>query len=161
MTIMNADSNKITIVTAFYFDFIYHVDRVFGIYHLCIPIWIVSEIIVIIYDKSYQYFKPYNKIISWFEYIHGLTKLLGAFIPYYRKCLALQTKRYTFYDSFQVIHLPPILFHNLTFNLVLALLLSVNSINLLMLVTYKFPKSIISIVCKNNWLAKDQSYALL
>ncbi len=140
---------------------IYHIDHVSGVHRLCIPTSVASEVIAIAHGEGHPGFARCYEIVSRSWYIRGLTKLLRAFIRHCLQCLQLQTRRYPPYDSLQPIHSPPVPFHTLTLDFVLALPLSAAGFNSLMSVTCKFPKRVTLVEGKDTWSAKDWAYMLL
>lgn len=73
----------------------------------------------------------------------------------------MQTRRHPPYGSLQPIHSPPVPFHTVTLDFVLALHLSAAGFNSLMSVTCKFSKQVTLVEGKNTWAAKDWAYTLL
>lgn len=122
------------------FKFLYHINKLTNIYHLCIPLSIALDILALTHEEGHSGFSRYYKIImcSWF--IRGLTKLLRSFICYCLQCMALQTRRYSSYGSLQPIKTPLVSFFTLTLDFVLALPLSKEKFNAIILVTCKFLK---------------------
>lgn len=61
-------------------DFLYHVNRITGVYQLCIPLAIATDMISIAHGEEHPGFACYRKIVlrSWF--ITRLTRLLQAYI---------------------------------------------------------------------------------
>lgn len=66
---------------------IYHVNHVFGMHCLCIPILVAGEIIAIAYGKGHPGFAQCYEIVFCSWYIRSLTKLLRAFIYHCLQCL--------------------------------------------------------------------------
>ena len=143
-------SDEITTPLALGPKLIYHVNHVFGVHRLCIPTSVASEIIAIAYGKGHPGFAWCYEIVSCFWYIRDLTKLLRAFIRHCPQCLQLQTRRHLLYGSLQPIYSPPVIFHTLTLDFVLALPLSTDGFNLLMSVTCKFSKRVTLVEDKNT-----------
>lgn len=71
---------------------LYHVNKIIGVYYLCIPLSVALDILAIAHGEEHPSFSCCYKIIirSWF--IRGLTKLFRTFIYLYSQCLALQTR---------------------------------------------------------------------
>lgn len=139
--------------------FLYHVNKVTGIYHLCIPPSVALDILAIAHEERHLGFSCCYKIIAHSWFIQGLTKLLQAFIHHCFQCLALQTRRHVPYGSLQRIKSPPVPFFTLTLDFVLTLPVSANEYNTLMLITCKFSKRITLIEGVDTWSAKQWAHA--
>lgn len=134
--------NENTTPPALRHKLIYHIDLVSGVYRLCVPTSVASEVIAIAHGEGHPGFARYYEIVSRSWYIRDLTKLLRAFIRHCPQCLQLQTRRHPPYGPLQPIHLPPVPFHTLTLDFVLALPLSAAGYNSLMSVTCNFWKRV-------------------
>lgn len=75
--------------------------------------------------------------------------------------MALQTRRHALYGSLQPIESPPVPFFTLILDFILALLVSADGFNALMLVTCRFSKRITLIEGIDSWSAKQWAYAFL
>ena len=62
---------------------LYYVNKVIGIYCLCMPPSMASYIFILAYGKGYLAFSRCYKNISYFWFIYELTNLLWVFICYY------------------------------------------------------------------------------
>lgn len=138
---------------------LYHVNKLTGVYRLCIPPSITSNILAIVYGEGHLGFSRCYKIIARFWFIRGLTKLLRSFIQHCPQCLALQTRRHPLYGLLQPIESPPVFFFTLTLDFVLALLLNKEKFNAIMSLTCKFWKQVTLIPGANMWSAEDWAYA--
>lgn len=158
---VNNQLNKNAAPLALRHKLIYYNNHVSGMYCLCIPTSVATEVIAIMHGEGHPGFAWCYEIVSRSGYIRGLTKLLQDFIRHYPQYLQLQTRRHLPYGFLQPIHSPPVSFHTLTFEFVLALPLSTARFNLLMSVTCKFSKQVTLVEGKDIWSAKDWTYVLL
>lgn len=140
---------------------LYHVNRVTDVYWLCIPLLVALDILGITHEEGHPGFSCCYKIIARSWFIHGLTKLLCSFICHCLQCLALQTRRHPPYGSLQYMKFPPVPFFVLTLDFVLALLLTKEKLNAIMLVTCKFSKRVTLIKGVNTWSAEDWAHGFL
>lgn len=141
-------------------DLLYHVDRITGVYQLCIPPAVATDIIAIAHGEGHPGFAHCREIVSRSWFIKGLTRLLRVYIQQCPNCLALQTRRHLPYRSLQPIQSPPVLFFTLTLDFILALSLSPKGYNALMSVTCKFSKRITLVPGKDTWSVADLGLCL-
>ena len=137
---------------------IFHLDRSTCVRRLCIPPFMAPELLSIVYGEGHPGFLCCHEIISRSWFIQGLTKLLRSFIRYRQQCLSLQTRKHALYGSLQPIQSPPVPFFTLTLDFVLALPMSKEGYNTLMLVTCKFSKRVTLIKGKDTFTAKDWAH---
>ncbi len=102
-------------------DLIYHVDRFTGLQRLCIPQPLIKEILALAHGDGHPGFQRCHEIVTKSWYIHGLTKALRDYIAHCPECLILQTRRHKPYGALQPISSPPVPFHTITLDFVLAL----------------------------------------
>ncbi len=140
---------------------LYHINRLTNVHRLYISPSVASDILAIAHGEGHPGFSRCYKIITRSWFIHGLTKLLRAFIRYCPECLALQTRRHAPYGSLQLIKSPPVPFFTLTLDFVLALPLSKGDYNALMSVTCKFSKRITLIEGADTWSVEQWAHAFL
>lgn len=133
----------------------FHINRLTNVHHLCISPSVAPDILAIPHGEGHPGFSHCYKIITRSWFIHGLTKLLRAFICYCPECLVLQTRRHAPYGSLQPIKSPPVPFFTLTLDFVLALPLFKGDYNALMSVTCKFSKRITLIEGADTWSAEQ------
>lgn len=143
-------------------DLIFHVDKISGSQRLCVPSNLVKEIFMIAHgnNNGHPGFQRCYEIVSTSWYIHGLTRLLRNFIRHCPECLILQTRRHSPYGSLQPISSPPVPFHTLTVDFILALPVS-NGLDSIMSGTCKFTKAIQLVPGKSTWPAADWAKTLL
>lgn len=139
----------------------YHVDKVTGVHCLCIPPSVTTEIITLAHGAGHPGFSQCFEIITCFWFIQGLIRMFWSYIQHCPQCLALQTWHHPPYDSLQPIQLPSIPFYTLTLDFILALSMTVEGFNAIMLVTCKYSKRVTLIPKQNTWSAKDWALALL
>lgn len=144
-----------------YADLIFHVNRFTGVQRLCVPEGMVKTILEIAHGDAHLGFeRAYEKIASsW--YIHGLSRHLRQFIRFCPECLLLQTRRHLPYGSLQPIESPPVPFHTLTLDFILALPETPEGFNTIMSVTDKFTKKVTFVPGKKNYSAANWALVLL
>lgn len=142
-------------------ELIYHVDRYTGLRRLCIPSSCVQDISHMAHGPAHAGFARTYEIITRSWYIRKLTKLLRDFIHHCPQCLVLQTRRHKPWRSLQPIDSPPIPFHTITLDFILALPLTKELFNAVMSVTDKFSKRITMIAGKDTHSAADWADLLL
>lgn len=140
---------------------LYHVNRLINVHRLCIPLSVAPDMLGIAHNEGHPGFSRCYEIVSRSWYIRGLTKLLRSFIRYCPQYLALQTRRHPPYGSLQPIESPPVPFFTLTLDFVLALPLSKEGYNTIMLVTCKFSKRVTLVEGADIWSAEQWAHAFL
>ena len=141
---------------------IYHIDKATGIRRLCIPAAVVKDVLAVAHtaEGHMGFARCYERVAgSW--YIRGLTRYLRDYLKHCPECLVYQTRRHAPYGSMQPIYSPPVPFHTITIDFVLALPLSVEGYDSAMSVTCKFSKRITLAPGKTTWKALDWAVAML
>ena len=142
-------------------DLIYHIDRVTRHQRLCIPAGLVKEILQLAHGNGHPGFQRCYEIIAGSWYIRGLTNQLREYIRHCPDCQVLQTRRHQPYGSLSPIETPPVPFHTLTLDFILALPSSEEGWDTILSVTDKFSKRITGIPGKATWSAAQWAHALL
>lgn len=101
--------------------FFYYINKLTGVYYLCIPLYVIPDILAIAYREGYPGFAQYYEIISCSWFMRGLTIFFCLIIRHCSQCLALQTKCYLSYKSLQLIDSSLVFFFTLILDFVLAL----------------------------------------
>ena len=140
---------------------LYHVNKLTGVYWLCILPSVAPDILVIAHREGHLGFSHCYKIIAHSWLIRSLIKLLRSFLLHCPQCLALQTRRHLPHGLLQPIESTPVPFFILTLDFVLALLLIKEKFNAIMSVTYKFSKRVTLILRTDTWSAEDWAHAFL
>ena len=145
------------------YNLVYHVDRLSGVQRLYIPQALVKEILAIAYGDGHPGFQRYYEIITKSWYIHGLTSVLREYIRHCPECLMLQTRRHKLYGALQPISSPPVPFHTLTLDFILALptLETPDLFNTILSVTCKFSGRTTFIPGKITWSAMQWASVLI
>ena len=156
------DTSPLTEVNSIdYTSLLFHVNQVTGVCRLCIAPKVAKDVIGIAHGQRHPSFAKSYEIVSRSWYIQGLTKLLCSYIYHCPKCLILQTRRHPPYSSFQPIKSPPVPFHTLTVDFILALLVSREGFNEVMSVTCKYLKRVTLVPGKDTWSEKEWACVLL
>lgn len=143
-------------------DLIYHIDRVTGNQRLCIPPALVKEILHLAHGNGHPGFQRCYEIVSASWYIRGLSNLLREFIRHCPECQVLQTRRHQPYGSLSPIESPPVPFHTLTLDFILALPTSGgDGYDAILSVTDKFTKRTTGIQGKSTWNTAQWAEALI
>ena len=100
-------------------------------------------------------------IISRQWYIRGLTRQLREYLRHCPQCQLYQTPRHLPYGSLQPILTPPVPYHTLTIDFILALPKSSKGYDVLLSVTDKFSRKITLIPGKSTFTAEDWADRLL
>ena len=141
---------------------IYHIDKATGVRRLCIPQSVVKEVLDIAHtaEGHLGFARCFERVAhSW--YIRGLTRHLRDYLKHCPECLVYQTRRHSPYGSMQPIYSPPIPFHTLTIDFILALPLTSEGFDSVMSVTCKFSKRVTLAPGKTIWKAYEWAAALL
>ena len=141
---------------------IYHIDKATGVRRLCIPAAVVKDVLAVAHtaEGHMGFARCYERVAgSW--YIRGLTRYLRDYLKHCPECLVYQTRRHAPYGSMQPIYSPPVPFHTITIDFVLALPLSVEGFDSAMSVTCKFSKRVTLAPGKTTWKALDWAVAML
>jgi transposase InsO family protein len=129
---------------------------------LCIPDSLVGEILRIAHTEAGHpgFARTFERASSsW--YIQKLGRHVRDFLRHCPECLVYQTRRHAPYGSLQPIPAPPVPFHTITIDFILALPETQQGFNAVMSVTDKFSKRITLILGKDTWSAADWASALL
>ena len=129
---------------------IYHINRTTGLRRLAIPKSCVKEIFEIAHGNIHLGFqRTYDKVNAAY-YIRNLSKQLSTFISHCPECLRTQTRRHKPYGKLQPILSPPILFHMITLDFILATPTSYSGKNCILSVTCKTSKRVLLVPGKAN-----------
>lgn len=143
-------------------DLMYHIDRVTGHQRLCIPPALVKEILHLAHGNGHPGFQRCYEIVSTSWYIRGLSNQLREFIRHCPECQVLQTRRHQPYGSLSPIESPPVPFHTLTLDFILALPTSEgDEYDTILSVTDKFTKRVTGIPGKSTWNTAQWAEALI
>ena len=140
---------------------LFHIDRMTGLQRLCIPATLVKEILGLAHGSGHPGFQRCYAIVTSSWYIHGLVRHLRDYIRHCPECLILQTRRHAPYGSLNPISSPPVPFHTITIDFILALPLSEKDLDAAMSATDKFTKRVTFVAGKTTWSAKEWAVALL
>ena len=125
-------------------------DHAYEPRRLCIPHPVIQNILHQAHDDGHAgYAKCYERISASY-YIRGLSRYLRDYLKHCPECQIFQTRRHAPYGSLQPILTPPIPFHTITMNFILALPTSVTDLNTAMTVCCKFTKRVTFIAGKNT-----------
>ena len=141
---------------------IFHVDKATGVRRLCIPDAVVKDILDIAHtaEGHMGFARCYERVASsWC--IKGLTRYLRDYLKHCPECLVYQTRRHAPYGSMQPIYSPPIPFHTLTIDFILAMPLTPEGFDCIKAVTCKFSKRVTFVPGKSTWKAPEWAAALL
>jgi hypothetical protein len=146
-------------------DLIYRSDQialehVYEFKRLCISSIIIKNILNIVHDSEHFDFVKCYDIISFFWYIHELTKHLRQYLRHCFKCQVFQIRKHKSYDSLQSIFTSDVLFHIITIDFILALS-DIDKHDCAMFVICKFSKRICLIFEKISWKTRDWVLTLL
>lgn len=147
---------------ALYNRLIFYIDKVIGVRRLYIPDTVVKDVLEIAYTaERHLRFTRYYKRVATSWCIKGLTRYLREYLKHCPKCLIYQTRRHTPYGSMQPIYNPPIPFHTLIIDFILAMPLTSEGFDNIMLVTCKASKRTTFVPGKSTWNAREWASALL
>ena len=102
----------------------------------------------------------YQRIIE-IMYVRKLAFRLQKFINHCLKCQIYQIRWYQSYDEMISISFTNIFFHTITLDFILALLISIEKLNCLLIIINKFFKRLMLISNKFMWSAKEWTHALI
>ena len=109
-----------------------------------------------IYDNNiYTNFNKIYKIINNKYFFRNLIRRFYRYFYYYYKYNLNQTKRYAIYESFTFIIESLIFYYIIVANFILTLFKTINNINVIIIIIYKFLKKNIIIFDKNIYFAKN------
>ena len=129
---------------------------------LCVPESLHKEFLEIAHDNN-----GHPGLERTLEHLHGITfyrtrRITKKYIDHCPECLKNSTRRHRPYGSLQPILTPPIPFHTITIDFVMAIpISSPEGYNILMTVSDKFTKRIGFIPGKDTWTAEQWGAALL
>ena len=148
--------------TSFYMedDLIYHKD-ITDRPRLCLPSSFEKEVFELAHDNNSHigFHRAYQRIAETL-YLHRLSRRLRLYIAKCHACQQNQIKRHRPYGSLVPITPPPIPFHTIAMDFVLALPEN-DGLDTLLTVTDKFTKRVLLIAGKITWMAKDWAIALI
>ena len=140
---------------------LFHINRMTGLQRLCIPSNLIQQILTLAHNNGHPGFQRCYVIVSSSWYIHGLVKHLRNFIRHCPECLILQTRRHAPYGSLNPISSPPVPFHTITIDFILALPLSDKGFDAAMSTSDKFTKRVTFTAGKTTWSAREWAFTLL
>jgi hypothetical protein len=140
---------------------IYHVDSLDGRLRLCIPKDIQHEIFALAHDEQSHcgYHRAYERIRATY-FIHRLARRLRLYLAHCRLCNLNQTKRHAPYGELRPIQAPPIPFHTVTIDFIVALP-EFNGFNAALTITCKASKRCTIVPGKVTYSAADWAVAFL
>ncbi len=136
-------------------------DHAYEPRRLCIPHPVVKDILDMAHGDGHPGFaRCYDRISSsW--YIRGLSRYLRDYLKHCPECQVYQTRRHAPYGSLQPILTPPVPFHTISIDFILALPRSAEGYNCAMSVSCKFSKRITLIPGKVTYSAFQWGEVLL
>ena len=147
---------------SFHNRLIYYVEKSTGVRRLCISEAVVKDILDVTHTaKGHMGFaRCFKRVLSsWC--VRGLTRYLRDYLKHCPQCLVYQTRRHALYGSMQPIYHPPVPFHIITINFILALPLTPEGFDSAISVTCKSSKRITFAPGKTTWKAFEWAAALL
>jgi hypothetical protein len=154
------EDNKALIPFSLDNDLLWHYDEVD---RLCIPESLVGEVLKIAHteaghlgsDRTYE-----RAATSW--YIRSLARYIRDFIRHCPQCKVYQTRRHTPYGLLQPVQAPPMPFHTITIDFILALPEARDSgFDIVLSITDKFSKRITLVPSLKTFSAAQWADALL
>lgn len=137
-------------------------DHAYQPRRLCIPRSVVSDILALGHNEGHHGFAKCYDFISASWYIRGLSRHLRAYLKHCPQCQVYQTRRHAPYGSMQPILTPPVPFHTITIDFILALPTSTTEgFDTAMSVTCKFTKRVTIIAGKATYTASQWGIVLL
>ena len=136
-------------------------DHAYEPCRLCIPHSVVPDILRLAHDDGHAGYARCFEEISSSYYIRGLSRYLRGYLKHCPQCQVYQTRRHAPYGSLQPILTPPIPFHTITIDFILALPLSRQGFDTAMSVSCKFSKRGSVVPGKKTWSAREWGIALL
>src|SRR5436190_6534962 len=121
---------------------------------LCIPQACLGELFKLAHgDQGHPGFKKISDILMGFC-IHQLSKHLKDYICHCPECKVYQTHHHLPFGSMQPIKAPPVLFHTISIDFILALPKASSGHNTLLAITCKFSKRVTLLPGLGMWAAK-------
>jgi hypothetical protein len=137
-------------------------EHVYKLKKLCISSIVIKNILKIAHDAEHSDFVECYDIISFFWYIHELTKYLRQYLQHCSDCQMFQIRRHKFYDSLQSVLISDVFFHTIIIDFILTFFeFNSEKFDIVMSVTCKFSKRITLIFEYFNWKTKNWTLALL
>ncbi|TAQ83100.1 hypothetical protein B7494_g8576 [Chlorociboria aeruginascens] len=132
---------------------------------LCVPSNCLKDIFTEAHDQNgHPGFAKLHDIIHRSFFIRGIARHLKDFLKYCPQCEVYQTKRHAPFGSLQPIISPPVPFHTITIDFILALPLSSHhgdKYNAVLSVTCKFSKRVALAAGHTTWKASQWASALI
>ena len=136
-------------------------DHAFTHRRLCIPERAVKQFFEIAHSSDHIGFAKMFEVLSGQWYIHGLARQLRNYLRHCPQCQLYQTRRHLPHGSLQPIITPPMPFHTLTIDFILALPKSKKGYDCILSVTDKYPRRITLIPGKSTFTAAEWATRLL
>ena len=128
---------------------------------LVIPHSVQPEIFKLAHGDHHAGLQKTYQRISRTLYVRNLASSLKKWIQHCPECQLHRTRRHLPYGDLQPIITPPIPFHTITLDFVLALPVSIDGYECLLTIMCKFSKRIALISGKSTWSAEEWAVALL
>ena len=128
---------------------------------LVIPHSVQPEIFQLAHGDHHAGLQRTYQRISSTLYVRNLASSLKKWLQHCPKCQLHQTRRHLPYGDLQPIITPPIPFHTITLDFVLALPISIDGYECLLTITCKFSKRIALIPGKSTWSAEEWAAVVL
>ena len=136
--------------------------RAFEPRRLCVPAKAIKGIFEATHDgNGHTGFARCYERISNAYYVRNLSGLLREYLKHCPKCQTHQTRRHKPHGSLQPILSPPVPFHTITMDFMLAFPKTLTGLNCSMTVTCKFSKRATIIPGKDTWSGAQWASALL
>jgi hypothetical protein len=139
---------------------IYYIDPVDARHRLCVPKTLEKDIFAMAHDERAHagFHRAYDTIVASL-FMRHLSKRLKLYITHCPQCHHLQTVRHAPYGSLHPIVGPPIPFHTVTADFILALPKTSTGMDTLLTITDKFSKKVELIPGKETYTAADWAKA--
>lgn len=140
----------------------YTSDHAYAPERLCVPESCVQDFFDIAHDKNGHVGRDKcHEIIARQWYIRGLGRLLREYLRHCPQCQLYQTPRHQPYGALQPILTPPVPYHTISIDFVLALPVSDEGYDCTMTATCKFSRKIMLMAGKTNYTAEEWADVLL
>ena len=136
-------------------------DHAFEPKRLCLPESVVGEILNMTHGQGHPGYGKLYEMINAAYMIKGLSKKLRQFLRHCPECQLYQTRRHRPYGSLQPIESPPIPFHTVTLDFILALPNSNEDFDTILTITDKFSKRVLLAPGRTIYTAKEWASVLL
>jgi hypothetical protein len=131
------------------------------VWRLCVPQACLGELFKLAHgDRGHPGFTKISHILSDFC-IHQLSRNLWEYIRHCPECKVFQTRRHVPFGSMQPIEAPPVPFHTIAMDFILALPRALSGHDTLLTITCKFSKKVMLIPGFETWTAKDWAKAIV